>query len=282
MVFLTAGMGGGTGTGAISVAAKVARSIGAVTIAIVTTPFSFEMGKRMANARQGINQLRPNTDTLITIPNDRLLFIAPRDLTFEMAFRMADDILRQAVQGITDLITSPKYINVDFANIRSLMKLGGGALMSSGQGEGENKAVKAVDQALRHPLMEETDLENAAGILVNFTSGEDLGLWEVEEAMTYLHNKLGTPSETVMGVAYDERLQNKVEVILVATGLGATTLEETLSGYNNTPRRKIEAPPKVDDHRLKIQPEKPAVVAELQTSTASNDLDIPAFLRRPR
>jgi cell division protein FtsZ len=280
MVFLTAGMGGGTGTGAISVAAKVARSIGAVTIAIVTTPFSFEMGKRMANAQEGLNRLRPNTDTLITIPNDRLLYIAPRDLTFEMAFRMADDVLRQAVQGITDLITSPKYINVDFSNIRSLMKLGGGALMSSGQGEGESKAVKAVDQALKHPMMEATDLENAAGILVNFTSGEDLALWEVEEAMAYLHKQLGTPAETVMGVAYDERLQNKVEVILVATGLGARTLEETLSGYSSTPRRKIDVVPVADDHRLKVKVEAP--VETLQTSNVSNDLDIPAFLRRSR
>jgi cell division protein FtsZ len=282
MVFLTAGMGGGTGTGAVPVAAKVARSLGAVTIAIVTTPFSFEMGKRMANACEGLNRLRPNTDTLITIPNDRLLYIAPRDLTFEMAFRMADDVLRQAVQGITDLITSPKYINVDFANIRSLMKLGGGALMSSGQGEGENKAVKAIDQALKHPLMESTDLENAAGILVNFTSGEDLALWEVEEAMEYLHKQLGTPAETVMGVAYDERLQNKVEVILVATGLGAKTLEETLSGYSNTPRRKIEPLPPVEDHRLKIRTELPAEVGVLQISNAPDDLDIPAFLRRAR
>lgn len=199
-----------------------------------------------------------------------------------MAFRMADDVLRQAVQGITDLITSPKYINVDFANIRSLMKLGGGALMSSGQGEGENKAIKAVDQALKHPLMEATDLENAAGILVNFTSGEDLALWEVEEAMAHLHKQLGTPAETVMGVAYDERLQNKVEVILVATGLGARTLEETLSGYSNTPRRKIDVTPPVEDHRLKIKTEKPAEVEALQTSSVSNDLDIPAFLRRAR
>ncbi len=176
MVFLTAGMGGGTGTGSIGVAAQIARHLGAVTIAVVTTPFSFEMGRRQKNANEGLMLLRPHTDTLISIPNDRLLHVAPRNLPLEVAFRLADDVLRQAVQGITEIITTPGMINVDFANVRHLMKLGGGSLLSIGQGQGENKAIKAIDQAIHHPLLDFSSLENAAGILINFTCGEDLSL----------------------------------------------------------------------------------------------------------
>ena len=154
MVFLTAGMGGGTGTGSIPVAAQVARSVGAVTIAIVTTPFSFEMGRRQRNAREGLAKLRPHTDTLITVPNDRLLYVAPKDLPMELAFRLADDVLRQGIQGITELITQPGLINVDFAHIRRLMQLGGGSLMSIGQGHGEGKARQALDER-RHAVVDE-------------------------------------------------------------------------------------------------------------------------------
>ena len=142
MVFLTAGMGGGTGTGSISVAARVARALGAVTVAVVTTPFSFEVGRRQQNAREGLARLQPHTDTLITVPNDRLLQIAPRNLTLDLAFHLADDVLRQGIQGIAELITQPGLINVDFAHIRQVMQMGGGALMSIGIGEGENKALQ--------------------------------------------------------------------------------------------------------------------------------------------
>jgi len=230
MVFLTAGMGGGTGTGSISVAARISRELGAVTIAIVTTPFSFERGRRQANAHNGLSQLRPNTDTLITIPNERLLYIAPRDLPLEVAFRLADDVLRQAVQGITELITEPGLINVDFAHVRHIMKLGGGALMSIGHGQGDDKALKAVEQALHHPLLETATLTNAAGILVNFTSGEDLTIFEVETAVNHLKDQAGSDAEIVMGVTRDDRLMDRAQVILIATGLGAPSLEETLPG----------------------------------------------------
>ncbi len=303
MVFLTSGMGGGTGTGSIGVAAKIARSLGAVTIGIVTTPFAFEGGRRMKNATHGLSLLSPNTDTLITIPNDRLLDIAPRNLPLDMCFRLADDVLRQAVQGITDLIITPKFINVDFAHICNLMKLGGGALMSSGQGEGEHKAIQAVSRALHHPLLESSCLDTAAGVLVNFTSGRDLGLYEVGAAMEYLHQQLGKPAETIMGIAYDERLQDKVEVILIATGLGGRSLEEALPGFSSTPRRPAVAVPAADqagsDEMVKTavpagavagraplsQPAEKAVrhmVLEAPTGSANNDLDIPAFLRRSR
>jgi cell division protein FtsZ len=283
MVFLTAGMGGGTGTGSIPIAAKIARSIGAVTIAVVTMPFSFEMGRRQSNAREGIKRLSPNADTLISIPNDRLLDVAPRDLPLDTAFRLADDVLRQAVQGITELITTPGMINVDFANIRNLMKLGGGALMSIGQGDGEDKAMKAVDQALHHPLLQSTSIDHAAGILVNFTCGGELALYDVQAALSHLQAQAGGKAEIVLGVVNDPRLQDRVEAILVITGLGSTTLEETLSRLDvkkmpierkNSPTLNtfdVKPPQLQDDEFL-----------EEELTVSSNDLDIPAFLRRGR
>jgi len=283
MVFLTAGMGGGTGTGSIPVAAKIARSIGAVTIAVVTMPFSFEMGRRQRNAGDGIMRLQPNTDTLIAIPNDRLLYVAPRDLPLDTAFRLADDVLRQAVQGITELITTPGMINVDFANVRNLMKLGGGALMSIGQGEGEGKAMKAIEQALHHPLLDATSIDNAAGILVNFTCGGELSLLEVEAALTHLQAQAGGKAEIVLGVVNDPRLQDRVEAILVITGLGSPTLEETLSKVEGK-KRVTERPAVPAPHPVELN--EPAYPAENEwgeeLSISSNDLDIPAFLRRGR
>jgi cell division protein FtsZ len=283
MVFLTAGMGGGTGTGAISVAAKIARSIGAVTIAVVTTPFSFEMGRRQRNAAEGIKQLSPNTDTLISIPNDRLLEVAPRDLPLDTAFRLADDVLRQAVQGITELITTPGMINVDFANVRNLMKLGGGALMSIGQGDGEDKAMKAVEQALHHPLLQATSIYNAAGILVNFSSGGELPLYDVQSALSHLQAQAGGKAEIVLGVVNDPRLEDRVEAILVITGLGSTTLEETLS-HLDTRKLPVEhpAPPRLNEYESKPQGLPDDEYMEEEMAVSSNDLDIPAFLRRGR
>ena len=298
MVFLTAGMGGGTGTGSIGIAAKIARSLGAVTVAIVTTPFTFEGSRRCKNAAWGLERLSPNTDTMISIPNDRLLDVAPKSLSLEMSFRLADDVLRQAVKGITDLIVTPKFINVDFANIANLMKLGGGALMSSGQGTGEYRAIQAIDQALHHPMLDSATMDTPAGILVNFTSGGDLSLLEVNAAMEYLHKQIGHPAETIMGIAYEERLQDKVEVILVATGLGSRSLEEALPGFNTTPRRPAmkeenktlnETPVRTGSMEMSDAQQSSqrsaktnvrALVLEAPAGSASNDLDIPAFLRR--
>jgi cell division protein FtsZ len=294
MVFLTAGMGGGTGTGSIPVAAKIAHSLGAVTIAVVTMPFSFEVGRRQRNANEGLGRLQPYTDTLISIPNDRLLYVAPRNLPLDTAFRMADDVLRQAVQGITELITTPGLINVDFANIRNLMRRGGGALMSIGHGEGENKAIMAVEQALHHPLLETASLESAAGILVNFTTGGELTLYEVQEALNHLQEQSGHNAEIVLGVVNDERLEERVQVILVVTGLGSSTLEEALSSVDKSRRLLPNSQPKADEisHALPAhqvsQPAQPEPSREtLNTPNTpltinAGDLDIPAFLRRAR
>jgi cell division protein FtsZ len=289
MVFLTAGMGGGTGTGSIPIAARAARSVGAVTIAIVTTPFSFEMGRRQRNASQGLSALRPHTDTLISIPNDRLLYVAPRDLPLDLAFRLADDVLRQAVQGITELITEPGLINVDFAHIRRLMKLGGGALMSIGHGQGQDKAHMAIEQALHHPLLESISLEQAAGVIANFTGGSDLSLVEISEVLTNLHKQIGSQTEIVLGVTHDDRLEGRAQVILVVTGLGAPTLDEVFPGVTAQLNRRtalasepvpapVTAPPPVIAGDPVSQPAEPMNISI--SRIAANDLDVPAFLRR--
>ena len=270
MVFLTAGMGGGTGTGAIPVAAEIARSLGAVAIAVVTMPFSFEMGHRQRNATQGLNNLRKHTDTLITIPNDRLLYVAPKHLSLETAFRLADDVLRQAVQGITELITEPGLINVDFAHIRRLMQLRGGALMAIGYGKGEDKAMKAIKQAMNHPLLETVSLSHAAGIIANFTAGEDLTLTEMSNALVYLQEQANPDADIVMGTKQDNRLQERAQVILVVTGLGAHTLEEVI------PNAKVENQIQLDEEdEVALQP-----VPMIHSGNQTENLDLPTFVRR--
>ncbi|MDX1438137.1 MAG: cell division protein FtsZ, partial [Anaerolineales bacterium] len=300
MVFLTAGMGGGTGTGAIPVAAEIARSQGAVTIAVVTTPFSFEMGKRGQNATRGLAFLQKHTDTLISIPNDRLLYVAPEDLPIETAFHLADDVLRQAVQGITELITEPGLINVDFAHIRRLMKLGGGALMSIGQGRGEGKVQMAVEQALHHPLLEAISVDSAAGVIANFTGGQDMTLSEVGEALDYLQERTGDGTEVVMGAMHDDGMEGRAQVILVITGLGAPSLEEVLPGAerlleNSEPEAAAHAPTHLQSFNPEpipelaseapmpidpVQPPPPIPTPEQEIDPRTQNLDIPAFMRR--
>jgi cell division protein FtsZ len=282
MVFLTAGMGGGTGTGSIPVAAEIARSQGAVTIAVVTTPFTFEMGRRQQNATRGLAFLQKHTDTLISIPNDRLLYIAENDLPIETAFMLADDVLRQAVQGITELITEPGIINVDFAHIRRLMKLGGGALMSIGQGHGEEKVMKAVERALHHPLLETISIESAAGIIANFTGGRDMSLSEVGEALEYLQEKTGDRTEIVMGATHSDSMEGRAQVILVITGLGAPSLEDVMPGAEKYLDHSIEqtAPAEPEPSLGRRPSVPPPQETELESDPRLQNLDIPAFMRR--
>jgi len=281
MVFLTAGMGGGTGTGSIPIATQIAKKCGAVAIAVVTTPFSFEMGRRQKNAIQGLEELRKHTNTLISIPNDRLLQIAPKDLPLDTAFRLADDVLRQAVQSITELITEPGLINVDFAHIRRLMKLGGGALMTIGQAQGSEKALKAVQQALHHPLLDDISIHHAAGMIANFTAGSDLTLMDVSSALSYLQTRANPDAEIVMGTTVDNRMEDRVQVILVVTGLGGSPLEEVLPGADKALRQNPKMPtsPKHDNEVVRIPQVATQEVAHYQVSETTN-LDLPAFMRR--
>jgi cell division protein FtsZ len=275
MVFLTAGMGGGTGTGAISIAARVAKSLGAVVIAIVSLPFAFEVGRRQKNAREGLAKLRAFTDTLISVPNERLLQFAPKDLPLELAFRMADDVLRQGIQGISELITQPGLINVDFSHIRNLMKNGGGSLLAIGTGEGENKTAMALEHALHHPMLETIDLSDASGIIANFTGGKDLSFGEVMDSLSQLQLKSNSQAEIIPGVITDDRMENRVQVILVLTGIGATSVDGSRTTNLNeiTSSNSIEQP-------INLNSFMPTPVPQLEMAGNPSNLDIPAFLRR--
>lgn len=255
MVFITAGMGGGTGTGAAPVAAEIARELGAVVIAVVTMPFSFEMNRRAQNALEGVRKLQPHAHTMITVPNDRLLQVVPENLSIEVAFRLADDVLRQGVQGIAELITRPGLINVDFAHVRHLMTSGGGAYMAIGLGDGLEKAANAIQQAMKHPLLEFDSFDQASGVLVHFTGGEDLTLFEIGEAVTGLREQLSPDADVILGATTEPEMSGRAQVILIFTGVGARPVDTQ----------------KEDTVKVSV----PASSNELPA-----DLDLPTFLRR--
>ena len=220
LVFVTAGEGGGTGTGGAPVIAAVARELGAVTIAIVTKPFHFEGSRRMRQAEEGIGRLRGVADTVIAIPNDRLLEVVERTTSVVEAFRHADDMLRQGVQGISDLITVPGLINLDFADVRTIVKDAGTALLGIGLGSGENRAQEAAEMAIHSPLLE-TSIEGARGILLNITGGSDLTLYEVNETAGAIAAAAHDDANIIFGAVVDERLEGRIAVTVVATGFGA-------------------------------------------------------------
>ncbi|NPV29705.1 MAG: cell division protein FtsZ [Firmicutes bacterium] len=248
MVFVTAGMGGGTGTGGAPVVAEVAKEIGALTVGVVTRPFTFEGRKRAAQAERGIQELKSKVDTLITIPNDRLLQVVDRNTSINEAFRIADDVLRQGVQGISDLIAVPGLINLDFADVKTIMMETGSALMGIGSARGENRAVEAAQMAISSPLLE-TSIEGAKGVLLNITGGPNLGLFEVNEAAEIISQAADPDANIIFGAVIDESLDDEVRVTVIATGFDSKPLP------------------------------KDSTVIDLRSFT-SEDLDIPAFLRR--
>jgi cell division protein FtsZ len=310
MVFLTAGMGGGTGTGAIAVAAEMARAVGALAVAIVTMPFTFEASRRRNNAEAGLAQLKKHADCLIMVPNDKLLGLLPRSTPLDVALRVADEVLRQGVQGIVELITRPGLINMDFANIKQLMQTAGTSMMAIGQGKGENKAVDAVRQALKMPLLDLRTLNAASGILVNFTGGEDLSLYEVSLAAAEL-NAAAPNAEVIFGATVDDTMEGRAQVILVATGLDnpttpaiaeAPTAEPALrrprlgQPLHDAPHTEATADGEPDGYLADAlfnqavsakSAEPPLVSADARPGPAAppverNNLDVPAFLRRRR
>jgi cell division protein FtsZ len=217
MVFVTAGEGGGTGTGGAPVIAEIARELGALTVGVVTRPFTFEGQKRADQAEYGIRNLREKVDTLIVIPNDRLLTVVGKETSIMDAFRMADDILRQGVQGITDLITIPGLVNLDFADVRTIMSDAGSALMGIGIASGDNRAAEAARTAVSSPLLE-ASVEGATGILLNITGGSDLGLFEVNEAAEVVTSAADRNANVIFGAVIDEALHDEVRVTVIATG----------------------------------------------------------------
>ncbi len=222
MVFVTAGMGGGTGTGASPIVAQIARDIGALTVGIVTKPFLFEGPKRMQRAEEGIRMLRENIDTLIVVPNQRLLTIVPEDTPLDKAFRYADEILFSATKGISDLITVPGLVNLDFADVRAVMSEMGDALMGSGVGRGENRAKIAAEMAIHSPLLEDVSISGALGLLVNITGGPNMTLTEVNTATTIIFEEAGPRANTIFGAVIDKNLTDEIYITVIATGLSNT------------------------------------------------------------
>src|SRR5438034_2097297 len=231
MIFITAGEGGGTGTGAAPILASLGRELGALTVGVVTKPFAFEGRKRAQQAEQGIEALRDRVDTLIVIENDRLLQVVERNTTVVDAFRIADDVLRQGVQGITDLITEPGLVNLDFADVRTIMRDAGSALMGIGRASGENRAAEAARAAVSSPLLE-TAIEGATGILLNITGASELGLFEVNEAAEVVTSAADQNANVIFGAVIDDAMGNDVRVTVIATGFG---------GQRRRRRREAEA-----------------------------------------
>jgi len=251
MIFITAGMGGGTGTGAAPIIAEVSKNLGILTVGVVTKPFSFEGKKRMANAEMGITDIKSNVDTLITIPNDRLLTIAEKKTSIIEAFKLADDVLRQGVQGISDLIAVPGLINLDFADVKTVMQDTGLAHMGIGKGSGETRATDAAKQAISSPLLE-TSIDGAKGVLLNITGGANLGLLEVNEAAELIASVADKEANIIFGAVIDEKLQDEVRITVIATG------------FDNVKERQ----PEIEEFEV--------------GHFVDEDLEIPAFLRKNR
>lgn len=301
LVFITAGMGGGTGTGAAPVVASIAREMGILTVAVVTKPFNFEGKKRMENAEKGIENLRQYVDTLVIIPNEKLLSVVPKGTPIVKAFQVADDVLRQGIQGISDLIVNPALINLDFNDVRTVMSDKGLAHMGIGCGEGENRTLEAVRQAVQSPLLE-TDIEGATGVIINVTGGLDISLSEVAEASKLVQDVVDSSANIIFGAGVDEELGDKVVVTIIATGfnghtqrtpefdMGAklfdanafhTTAEESKKEDLNSIRAEIAAEPAP-------APAREPVMAGTRTGEVNSsrmdtgDKDIPEFLRMIR
>jgi cell division protein FtsZ len=256
MVFITAGMGGGTGTGSAPVIAEIAREGGALTIGIVTKPFSFEGARRRQAAEEGLARLKDKVDTLIVIPNDRLLAICDKKASMEDALRMADDVLRQGIQGISELITTPGEINLDFADVRAIMSEAGSALMAIGRGSGESRAVDAAKAAISSPLLD-VSIEGAKGVLFNVTGGPDLTLFEVHEASEIISKAVDPDANIIFGQVIDSRMEGEVKITVIATGFEQ---RPRANQYGGARLRPVNAP-------------KPPSLE------STEDFDIPPFLR---
>jgi cell division protein FtsZ len=265
MVFIAAGAGGGTGTGAAPIVAHIARELGALTVGIVTRPFQFEGTRRREQAEAGIQALADQVDTLIVVPNNRLLSVLDRNVSMVEAFRVADDVLRQGVQGISDLVTLPGLINLDFADVRTIMSEAGNALLGIGMGSGERRAIDAAEQAVASPLLE-TSMEGARSILLSITGGRDLSLWEVNEAAKAVAEAAHPDANIIFGAMVDDRLEDQVWVTVVATG------------YGNGKRRRQEMDLRSLESRAPMA--EPRVSRVRRSGESSLELDVPEFIPR--
>ncbi len=262
MIFITAGMGGGTGTGAAPVVAEIAKELGILTVGVVTKPFSFEGPRRLKHAEQGIEELKTKVDTLVTIPNDRLLQVSDKKTTMVEAFMMADEVLKQGIQGISDLIAVPNLINLDFADVKTIMHDKGIAHMGIGRAAGDNRATEAAKQAIKSPLLE-TSIEGAKSVLLNITGGDDLGIFEVNEAADLIRASVDKDANIIFGAGIDESLKDEIKITVIATGFDSLAKDNNIikSGINNININKSSE-------------------GEAATTVDEGELDIPIFLRR--
>lgn len=286
MVFVTAGMGGGTGTGATPVVAKVARDVDALTIGVVTRPFTFEGAQRARAAEAGIEQLKEHVDTLIVIPNDRLLEAADKRISLLDSFRLADDVLRQGIQGISELITVPGLINLDFADVKTIMSMGGAALMAVGHGSGDDRATQAAEQALSSHLLDVT-IDGARGILFNVTGGPNLSLYEINQAASIIRETAHPDVNLIFGAVIDEKMDDNIRITVIATGFehNMPLVRPITRAVSRTNKREVPSKPPV---RESVMVGAPANSAPSDSSRSDHpgyrisDLDVPAFLRKRR
>ncbi len=280
MVFITAGLGGGTGTGAAPVVASLAKDLGILTVGVVTKPFHFEGRRRMQQAEAGLDALRGVVDTLITIPNQRLFAVVERGTGMQDAFRVADSVLQQAVQGISDLILVPGLINLDFADVRTIMSGMGMALMGAGIGHGEHRALDAAQKAVASPLLDETSIEGARGILINFTGGPDLSLHEIDEAARIVQEAAHEEANIIFGAVIDPSLEDEIRMTVIATGFTekkeATVPSGKVVDLPKAPRPAPAGAPAWRRRALEVRAER----APGADDSDDEDLDVPAFLRR--
>lgn len=287
MVFITAGMGGGTGTLGSSVVAEVAREIGCLTVGVVTKPFLFEGKRRMNNADRGIDGLRKSVDTLITIPNQRLLSIAGSKTTLLDTFKKADDVLYQAVKGISDLITHQGLVNVDFADVRAVMSEMGMAMMGTGESSGENRALEAAEKAISSPLLEDVSIHGARGVLINITASPDVTLQEVNEAAELIHAEADENANIIWGMVIDPLMKDKVQVTVIATGFGDSkrdiAAQQQQQSFGRTSMNNMNTTNSMMEQRQPAtQGEKPEVIRikKLSVLGGDSDYEIPSFLRK--
>ncbi len=285
MVFVTAGLGGGTGTGAAPVVAQIAKEIGALTIGVVTRPFSFEGAHRSAAAEEGALRLKEHADTLIVIPNDRLLQIVTKNVGLQQAFRVADDVLRQGIQGISELITVPGLINLDFADVRTIMSEGGAALMAVGQASGEDRAKIAAEQAISSQLLDVT-INGAHGILFNVTGGPSLSLFEVNQAAAIIKETAHPDVNLIFGAVVDENMGDNIRITVIATGFDRNTpsaeADNTsfFQGNNGRKQEKILSASEYSNHSEPAPKKAQSQPADNFAYANISDIDVPAFMRK--
>jgi cell division protein FtsZ len=280
MVFITAGLGGGTGTGAAPVVASLAKDLGILTVAVVTKPFVFEGRKRLLQADAGMEALRGVVDTLIAIPNQRLLSVVDRGTPLLEAFKVADTVLQQAVQGISDLILVPGLVNLDFADVRTIMSGMGMAMMGTGVGHGEHRALDAAQKAVASPLLDDTSIEGARGILINFTGGADLAIHEVEEAARIVQEAAHEEANIIFGAVIDPALQDEVRMTVIATGFTERKQETSPTKIVDLPRASRPGGPQPGAAAAWRRRLAADVRAEADDPLGDADYDVPAFLRR--